>query len=177
MNTIRSDIRFAVRSLSKSKLFTTVALISLALGIGANVTVFTLINAIAFRPLPFAEPDALVDLHEWSATKLCRGCGVGTSFPTFMDWRANARSFTALGAYIERPFNVSGTESAERIGGALVSAETFDLLGVHPALGRGFNAEDDRVGTTPVVLLSMKRTALIAESSDKRFESTASRIP
>ena len=59
MNTIGSDIRFAVRSLSKSKLFTVVALLSLALGIGANVTVFTLVNAIAFKPLPFAEPDAL----------------------------------------------------------------------------------------------------------------------
>jgi putative ABC transport system permease protein len=154
MNTIGSDIRFAVRSLSKSKLFTVVALLSLALGIGANVTVFALVNAIAFKPLPFAEPDALVDLHEWSATKLCGGCAVGTSFPTFMDWRANARSFTALGAYIERPFNVSGTETAERIGGALVSAETFDLLGVHPPLGRGFTADDDRVGAAPVVLLS-----------------------
>jgi hypothetical protein len=73
MNTLRSDIRFAVRSLSKSKLFTAVALLSLALGIGANVTVFTLINAIAFKPLPYAEPDALVDLHEWSATKPVAG--------------------------------------------------------------------------------------------------------
>jgi putative ABC transport system permease protein len=154
MNTIGSDIRFAVRSLAKSKLFTAVALLSLALGIGANVTVFTLVNAIAFKPLPYPEPDALVDVHEWSATKLCAGCAVGSSFPTFMDWRANARSFTALGAYLERPFNVSGTESAERIGGALVSAETFDLLGVHPARGRGFSADDDRVGATPTVLLS-----------------------
>jgi putative ABC transport system permease protein len=154
MNTVASDIRFAVRSLAKSKLFTAVALLSLALGIGANVTVFSLVNAIALKPLPFAEPDALVDVHEWSATKLCSGCAVGTSVPTFMDWRADARSFTALGAYIERPFNVSGTESAERIGGALVSAETFDILGVHPTLGRGFRSEDDRVGATPVVVLS-----------------------
>jgi hypothetical protein len=98
MSTLGSDIRFVVRSLAKSKLFTAVALLSLALGIGANVTVFSLVNAIAFKPLPYAEPDALVDVHEWSATKLCTGCVVGTSFPTFMDWRANARSFAAFGA-------------------------------------------------------------------------------
>ncbi len=154
MSTLESDIRFAVRSLAKSKLFTAVALLSLTLGIGANVTVFSLVDAIAFKPLPYAEPDALVDVHEWSATKLCAGCAVGTSYPTFIDWRANARAFTGMGAYIERPFNVSGTEAAERIGGALVSAETFDILGVHPTLGRGFRPEDDRVGATPVVLLS-----------------------
>lgn len=154
MSTLGSDIRFAVRSLANSKLFTAVALLSLALGIGANVTVFSLVDAIAFKPLPYAEPDALVDIHEWSATKLCAGCDVGTSYPTFMDWRTNARSFAAIGAYIERPFNVSGAEAAERIGGALVSAETFDVLGVHPMLGRGFRPEDDRVGASPVVLLS-----------------------
>ena len=79
MDALISDMRFAIRSLAKAKLFTIVALTSLALGIGANVTVFSLVNAIAFKPLPFAEPDRLVDLHEWSATKLCSGCGVGTS--------------------------------------------------------------------------------------------------
>lgn len=154
MSTLGSDVRFAVRSLAKSKLFTTVALLSLMLGIGANVTVFSLVDAIAFKPLPYAEPDALVDVHEWSATKLCTGCAVGTSYPTFMDWRASARSFAGIGAHLERPFNVSGTEAAERIGGAIVSAETFDILGVHPVLGRGFRPEDDRVGATPVALLS-----------------------
>ena len=151
MSTLGSDVRFAVRSLAKSKLFTTVALLSLMLGIGANVTVFSLVDAIAFKPLPYAEPDALVDVHEWSATKLCTGCAVGTSYPTFMDWRASARSFAGIGAYVERPFNVSGTEAAERIGGAIVSAETFDILGVHPVLGRGFRPEDDRVGATPTL--------------------------
>ena len=79
MDALISDIRFAIRSLAKAKLFTIVALASLALGIGANVTVFSLVNAIALKPLPFAEPDQLVDLHEWSATKLCSGCSVGTS--------------------------------------------------------------------------------------------------
>jgi len=148
-----SDIRFAFRSLAKSRTFTVVALLSLALGIGANVTVFSLVNALAFKALPFPEANRLVDLHELSATKLCAGCGVGTSYPGFIDWRANTRSFSQMGAYIERPFNISGTENAERIGGALVSAETFPLLGAHPVLGRSFTQDDDRVGATPVVML------------------------
>jgi putative ABC transport system permease protein len=154
MNALISDIRFAVRSLAKAKMFTIVALVSLALGIGANVAVFSLVNAIAFKPLPFAEPDQLVDLHEWSATKLCSGCAVGTSAETFVEWRDNARSFSSMGAYLERPFAVSGTETAERIGGAIASAQLFDLLGVHAVLGRTFQADDDRIGAPPVVLLS-----------------------
>ena len=153
MDALVSDIRFAFRSLAKSRTFTIVALLSLALGIGANVTVFSLVNALAFKPLPFPEANRLVDLHEFSATKLCSGCSVGTSYPGFLEWRQNARSFTQMGAFIERPFNISGVENAERVGGALVSAETFSLLGVPPTLGRSFTGDDDRVGAAPVVML------------------------
>jgi predicted permease len=154
MDSLLSDIRFALRSLGKSRMFTVVAVLSLALGIGANVTVFSIVNALAFKPLPYSRPDRLVDLHEASATKLCSGCSVGTSYPTFTDWRANARSFTGMGAYLARPFVVSGTEKAERVSGALVSANVFELLGVHVVRGRGLVAEDDRAGARPVVLLS-----------------------
>ena len=168
MDALVSDVRFALRSLAKSRTFTIVALLSLALGIGANVTVFSLVNALAFKSLPFPEASRLVDLHEASATKLCSGCAVGTSYPGFVDWRANTRSFTQIGAYIERPFNVSGVENAERVGGALVSAETFPLLGVQPALGRSFTRDDDRVGAAPVVILG---DALFARryGSDRRI--------
>src|SRR4051812_10973794 len=120
MDAMLSDIRFAVRSLAKSKLFTAVALLSLSLGIGANVTVFSLVNSMAFKRLPYADVGRLADLHEWSAKNLCEGCGVGTSYAGFTDWRASARSFSGMGAYVERPVVVSGTENAERIGGALV---------------------------------------------------------
>jgi predicted permease len=154
MDAVASDLRHALRGLMKSKLFTVVALLSLALGIGANVTVFSLVNALALKPLPYAEPNRLVSLNEWSATKLCQGCGVGTSIQGFTDWRAQAKSFATMGAYLERPFVVSGTETADRISGAFISAETFDVLGATPALGRGFVADDDRIGAPPVVLLS-----------------------
>jgi predicted permease len=154
MDALMSDIRFAVRGLSKAKLFTLISLASLALGIGACVTIFSVVDAIVLRPLPYVEPDRLVDLHETSATKLCGGCGVGTSYAGFLDWRSQARSFSRMGAYIERPFAVSGTEAAERVPGGLVSADVFPLLGTGPALGRGFTPDDDHVGAAPVVLLS-----------------------
>ena len=154
MDALISDLGFALRSLRKAKLFTFVSPASLALGIGACVTIFSVVDAIALRPLPYVEPDRLVDLHETSATKLCAGCSVGTSYAGFTDWRAAARSFSRMGTYLERPFAVSGTEAAERISGALVSADVFPLLGTAPALGRGFTADDDRVGASPVVLLS-----------------------
>jgi predicted permease len=147
-------VRFALRGLMRSKLFAAVAVVSLALGIGANTAVFSLVNAIAFRPLPYVDPDRLVDVHEWSETKLCAGCGVGTSPETFRDWQRDARSFAAMGAYNERPFSVSGTETAERIGGAVVSAEVFGVLGITPVLGRGFTSQDDRIGAEPVALIS-----------------------
>src|SRR4051794_9623585 len=123
-----SDLRHAIRGLLKSKLFSAVALASLTLGIGANVTVFSIVNTLALKPLPYADPQRLVDLHEFSATKLCAGCSVGTSFHGFNDWKASARSFSGMGAYLERPFVVSGAEIADRIGGAVVSAETFDVI-------------------------------------------------
>ncbi len=153
MDSLINDVRHALRSLAKSRLFTAVAVVSLALGIGANVTAFSIVSSLALRPLPFPAAEQLVDLHETSATKLGAGCGVGTSYPGFADWRDNARSFSAMGAYIERPLNVSDAAVAERVGGALVSAQTFSLLGVHAALGRDLTAADDRVGAEPVVLL------------------------
>src|SRR5438067_12285635 len=111
MDSLISDVRYALRSLVTSKLFTAVALVSLGLGIGANTAVFSLVQGFAFPKLPYADPDRLVDVHEWSATRLCSGCSVGVSYDTFRDWRDAAQSFTAMGASDERPFAVSGTES------------------------------------------------------------------
>jgi predicted permease len=154
MESIARDIRFASRSLAKSRLFTAVALSSLALGIGANTAVFSLVKAFAFPRLPYAEPERLVDVHEWSATQLCAGCGVGTSYPGFVEWRATAKSFSGMAAYLERPFAVSGVEGPARVSGAVASAELSNVLGVAPALGRWIRPDEDRVGGNPVVVLS-----------------------
>jgi predicted permease len=153
MDAIRRDLRLALRGLGKSRLFAVVAILMLALGIGVNTAIFSLTDAVAFKPLPFADPGRLVGLHEWSATKLCAGCGVGTSYPGFLEWRSRTTSFSALGAYTELPAVVSAPDIAERVPGAVVSAEVFPVLGVHPVLGRGVLPEEDRAGGAPVVLL------------------------
>ena len=135
---------------------------SLALGIAANTAVFSFVNAIQFKPLPVEDEATLVDLSETSDTELCAGCAVGTSYPTYQDWKRTASSFRAMGAYREERFvisNLAGSVDAvrpapERIGGARVSAELFQMIGVQPVLGRSFLASDDAAAAAPVVLLS-----------------------
>jgi putative ABC transport system permease protein len=130
------------------------AVLSLTLGIGANTAVFSFVNAIQFRPLPVADQSTLVDVSETSATELCAGCGVGTSYPTYVDWKKSARSFTAMEAYREERFVVSGGTGPERVGGALASAGLFDVLGVRPATGRALTPSDDEPAAPPTVVIS-----------------------
>jgi predicted permease len=127
---------------------------SLALGIAANTAVFSFVNAVQFKPLPVHDERSLVDLSETSQSELCAGCAVGTSYPTYLEWKAGATSFASMAGYREERFVISGDIEPDRIGGALVAADLFPLLGIQPALGRGIAAEDDRVGAAPVVLLS-----------------------
>ena len=148
-----SELHFAARSLARSPLLTVVAVLSLALGIGANATVFNFVNAVQFRPLPFPEPDRLVAVNEANPKELCAGCGVGTGWPTYQIWREAARSFAGLGAYHEDAYALADKGEPERVGGAMVTANVFPTLGVAPVLGRGFVATDDRPGAEPVVLL------------------------
>jgi predicted permease len=147
------DVRLALRSLGRTPGLTTVAVLSLTLGIGANSAIFTMVNATMFPQLPYVDADRLVDLHEVSP-QLCAGCGVGTSFPTFTDWRERTRSYARMGAYVEDGFALSGDARPERVSGSLVSAELFPLLGVQPVIGRHIAPDEDRVGGPGVVLLS-----------------------
>jgi predicted permease len=112
------------------------------------------VKAFAFPALPYAEPERLVDVHEWSATQLCAGCGVGTSYAGFVEWRQTAQSFTGMAAYLEQPFAVSGAEGPDRVGGSIASAELSRVLGVAPVLGRWIRPEEDQIGGSPVVVLS-----------------------
>ncbi|HEU5218450.1 MAG TPA: ABC transporter permease, partial [Gemmatimonadales bacterium] len=150
---ILAELQHAARSLARSPGLVAVAVVSLGLGIGANATIFNFVNAIEFRPLPFPEPDRLMDLREANPRELCQDCAVGTSYATFEFWRRSARSFTALAAYREDAFALAGEGEPERVGGATVSATLFPLLGVTPIRGRGFTAADDLPGAPPVVLL------------------------
>jgi predicted permease len=138
---IWSDVRLAVRLLWKDRGFTMAAVVVLALGIAATNTVFTLVNGVLLRDLPFDEPDRIVQLGN-------------VSYPDFYDWRAAARSFEGIGLTDERTVNIADDDTAaERFRGAYVSSNSFALLRVRPMLGRDFRADEDRVGAVPVVIL------------------------
>lgn len=147
------DLRYAFRAAVRRPLAALVIIASLALGIGANTAVFSFVDAVQFKPLPFEDEETLVDVHEWSATELCSGCAVGTSYPGFLDWQTRTASFSQLGAYLESRVVVSGGDP-ERIGSALVSAGLFPMLGVQPSAGRQFTAADEAAGAEPVALIS-----------------------
>ena len=154
MRDLLLDVKYAFRTFRRAPLMSLLVAGSLALGIAANTTVFSFVNAIQFKPLPVADEATLVDVSETSATRLCAGCAVGTSYPGFLEWRARARSFEAMAAYREERLVVAGGSGPERVGGAVASAGLFEMLGVQPALGRNFAEADDRSGAEPVVILS-----------------------
>jgi len=148
------NVGYALRLFRRAPGLSAAVVASLALGIAANTAVFSFVNAIQFKPLPVQDEATLVDVSETSATELCAGCAVGTSYPAYRDWKAAATSFLALGAYREERFVVGTAGGPERVGGALASAELFPMLGIRPVLGRGFAAADDQAGAAPVVILS-----------------------
>jgi predicted permease len=144
------DVRFAFRLLAKQRLFTVAAAIALALGIGANATVFTLVNAVLLRGLPFDEPDSIVAIY----TENARGGRGGASYEDFEDWRDSAKSFTHLVATLGSTVNVSDDIGVpERYAGSYVSWDFFRLLRVQPVLGRDFQQTDDQPGADPVVMI------------------------
>jgi putative ABC transport system permease protein len=144
------DARYALRSLRKHPGFTVVAVITLALGIGANTAIFSVINAVLLRPLPYADADRLVVVIETVAER-----PIGVSYPNFVDFRNQNTVFENLAAVRHREsFNLTGTGDSERLQGRLVSANFLSTLGVKPILGRDFLPEDDRAGAAPVVMLS-----------------------
>src|SRR3954469_5659075 len=152
--TLLHDVGYACRSLRRSPGLVITAILSLGLGIAATTAVFSFVKDIQLKDLPFENPETLVDVEETSATELCAGCAVGTSHPTLLDWQSRAQSFAAIGAYEETRAVVSGGVEPERIPTALISASLFPMLGVQPAIGRGFLPGENRVGADPVALVS-----------------------
>jgi putative ABC transport system permease protein len=152
MGTILYDLRHAVRQLAKSRGFTVVAVLTLALGIGANTAIYSVVNRLLFNPLPFLEhPDRLVAV--WEAVP--RGNDHTEVSPAnFRDWKAQARSFEHLVAHIWWTANITGGDRPERVQGFLVSPDYFTALGIRPLLGRGFVAGEDEPGRDRVVMLS-----------------------
>jgi putative ABC transport system permease protein len=147
---ISQDLRFGIRMLRKSPGFSLIATLTLALGIGANTAIFSVVDATLLRPLPYPEPERLVML--W--TKGTGGRG-SSAVPDYREWRDQNQTFSGLGAFSFGDFNLTGDSlNAERVQGAFVSADFFSVLGVAPALGRAFQAGDEQFGQHRVALLS-----------------------
>ena len=157
MHTLWQDLRYGARTLLKNPGFTLIAVLTLALGIGANTAIFSVVNALLFRPLPFREPGRLV----WIANAFPGSGGlssVTTRVSNFSDWRETNQSFEDLAAYFAffdyGSYNLIGVGEPERLIGVGVSQNFFELLGVPPLLGRGFTDEECRWNGSPAVILS-----------------------
>jgi putative ABC transport system permease protein len=151
MTSLWQDVRYGVRVLVRVPVFTAVAILTLALGIGANTAIFSVVNAVLLRPLPFADPDRLVML--WETSQATGEDQVPVAPADYFDWQAASQRFERLAAFHPWSFNLTSGGEPERISGAVATANLFELLGKKPALGRGFRLEEDRPGGPAVVVL------------------------
>lgn len=152
MDSLFQDFRFAARMLVKSPGFAVIAVLCVAIGIGANTAIFSIVNAILLRPFPYADPESIVALHETQVKNEIEEAGF--SYLDYQDLREQNRSFSQTAAYTNLSLTFSGAEEPERLRGSAVSASLFPLLGIKPELGRGFREDEDRPGAPGVVLLS-----------------------
>ena len=143
------DLRYGLRMLAKNPGFTAVAVIALALGIGANTAIFSVVNGVLLQPLPYRDPGRLMRLSESSPDFRT----MSVAYPNFVDWKDQNRSFAGLAAVRWNDYDVSGGGEPEHLSGKMVSADFFRLLGVTPVLGRDFDSRADRLGAAPVVLI------------------------
>jgi putative ABC transport system permease protein len=150
MGTLWQDLRYGARTLLKQPGFTIIAALTLALGIGANNAIFSVVNAVLLRPLPLKEPERLVKIWE-NKPDMIQGT---TSISTLRDWREQNDVFTGITAYQFGSFNLPGRDYPERIFGVTASANFFDVVGVAPQTGRVFREGEDRSGAHRVVGVS-----------------------
>src|SRR2546423_2797759 len=153
MQTLLSDIRYAFRMMAKQPGFAALAILAFALGIGANTAIFSVVNAVLLRPLPYPEPERLINIRERTPTFP----GGSVSYPNFLDWRATQHSFTDISLFRRESYNVStpkGGIAPERIGGGRIMFNFLIVLGVAPQLGRDFTEADDVPNGPKVALIS-----------------------
>lgn len=144
------DVRFALRILRKSPGFTTVAVLTLALGIGANTAVFSVVYSALLRPLPYRDASQLMVLNETTP----KVGVVSVSYPNFLDWRTQSHTFSAMSALYSVGFNLSGTTEPESISGLAVSPNFLSMMGIRPTVGRDFQAAEENQGAAPTAILS-----------------------
>jgi predicted permease len=154
MNTLLQDIRYAVRWLARNPGFAAVAIATLALGIGANTAIFSVVRGILLRPLPYHDPGRLVQVWETAQRQGVLNEEIPFSPPVFRDWREQNRTLEGMAAYTDWTFNMTGGEAPERLRAALVSANLFRLLGVQPLAGRTFADHEDEAGHDAVAVIS-----------------------
>jgi predicted permease len=145
------DLRYAARAFRRAPGFLLLTVLTIAIGVGANAAIFSVVNAVLLRPLPFARPNDLVLVTD--ADRRTRQSNGDTSPATFLDWRARQHSFTALAACRQAPFALSGGDRPESVPGTIVNANFFDVLDVRPALGRTFISADEGPGAPRVALI------------------------
>ena len=150
MNTFLQDVRYALRMLAKSPGFMAIAILTLALGIGANSALFSVVNGVLLNPLPYPNPQQLASVY----SRTTQFSHSSISYPNFLDWQRENGTFAAMAAYRGDEFNLTGSGEPERLRAEMVSADFFPILAVKPVLGRLFSAQDDHAGAAPVVLLS-----------------------
>jgi putative ABC transport system permease protein len=144
METLLQDIRYGVRMLMKRPSFTLIAVIALALGIGANTAIFSVVNAVLLRPLPFPQAERLMNVWETNPSRGQKRSAV--SYPDFADWRAQNQVFEYVSTYHDSDFILTGGSEPLRLSGAVVNADLFPLLGAQPSLGRTFRPDEDKPG-------------------------------
>ena len=143
------DVRYAFRLLAKSPGFTAIAILTLALGIGANTAIFSVVNGVLLRPLPFRDPSQLVLIAEKSSFPV-----ISTSYENYLDWRDQSHSFESMEATRSGAITLTDAGDPERLNVRMVTAGLFSMLGINARVGRTFLPEEDRAGGTPVALLS-----------------------
>lgn len=148
---LRSDLRFAARTLRRTPFFTAMAVVCIGLGIGVTVTIFSAVYGVLLRPLPFARSNELVAIY---TRQVATGQGrINVGWHDFLVWRDQSRSLAQLGLWTWNSFAISGTGEAERLDGASVTSNLFPLLGVTPIVGRHFTPDEEQPGRNTVILL------------------------
>jgi putative ABC transport system permease protein len=155
MGSLLQDIRYGIRTLAKNSGFTIVAVLTLALGIGANTAIFSVVNAVLLQRLPYQNPESLVQV--WN-TYLPAWPQLGLSPGDFQDWRQQTQDFFNMAAYVDisQGFNLTGEGQPERIKAAFATSNLFPMLGIHPIIGRAFTPDEDKPASAPVILLSYR---------------------
>src|SRR5437867_2354805 len=152
MSSFLLDVRYAARSLARTPALALTAVVALALGIGGNTAIFSVVDAVLLRPMPYDRPDRLLMVWQHDFNRSLAREWVSPA--NFLDWKKDSRAFESLAAFRDRSFDLTGSGEPERLDGQWVSASLFPILGVKPLYGRVFREEEDRAGAERVVLLS-----------------------